>query len=385
MYSIALSTEVSEQPVINKKNTDNEIVFTTVKGKKVNDSRLFNEFLLDLLQSPTHSAILKTKVDYTISKHYLKPSTYSDAVDAKDIMNGSISSNDDLTDLLTKIDLDYEIYNAFAFEVIPSKGGGVSSFEYVDYSKLIFGSEGQIYYGSNLEEQQKFDANKKSGIFVYKPCALNTIPTPVYAAAYDSISTEIAIAQYQLSNSTNGFSAGALINFVEETLPSEEDMRKRARQVRDKMVGQKNGGSVHLNWSTSKENAPTIQQFSPNNLDKQYEVLGKQNKDNIVTAHTAVAGELFGIQKEGGVFDTSHLKEAFNIFSNIYIKNRQRIIMQSFNYVFSSLQIGVSLVLEVDNIFYNEDKKPLPPLSDLQAIGFTTEEIKDMYVKYYDL
>jgi len=384
MYSIGLSTNVRDEPVINKLSSDNEIDYSTIKGKKVNDSTKFNIFLNDLMQSPTHSSILKTKVDYIISKHSIEALNYSSSVDANNIMNG-VNAKEDLTDLLFRISFDYEKYNAFAFEVIPSKGGGFHSLGYVDYSKLLFGKDEEIYYGKDLTLLEKFNDKTKKGVYVYKPCALNVIPTPVYAAAYDSISTEIAINQYQLSNVTNGFSAGALINFVEEVEPSEEEVKKRARAIREKMVGQKNGGSVHLNWSSSKDNAPTIQQFTPTNLDKQYEVLSKQNKDSIVTAHTAVAGELFGIQKDGGVFDTAHLKEAYNILSNIYIKNRQRIIMQSVNYVFKTFDLGIALKLEVENLFSEPQVGNPPDAYQLKIAGFTSEEMKEIFKSFYGI
>jgi hypothetical protein len=378
MFNISLAIE--KIPEINKKQNE-KIVLNSFKGKKINDTRKYFEFLDKILESPTHSACLNAKIDFIISNHSIEGVQENEPL--------VLSQNDDSTDLITKIASDYEKYNGFAFEVIKSRFGGLGSIEHIPFSKLFFDEE-KIYFFENneLTELKKFDEKTKEGVYVYKNCKLVETPKPTYFSAFTSIQSEIAIQDFHLSNITNGFSAGALVNFVEEVESSEEDKKKRANKIRQRLTGEANGGSIHVNFSTSEATKPTIQTFAPTNLDKQYHEVSTQCRNRIVTSHGVVSGELVGIAREGGIFQSDSLKEAYNIFTQTYILNRQRVLEQSINYIFKIFESNYKLVLKPKQLFavdvdvQNPTLKAFSTLSPLILTkivdSMTTEEIRTL-------
>jgi len=239
---------IEEAPKINNKVNGN-LVLRALKGIKVNDNREYYKFLDDLLKSPTHSACLGAKVDYIISNHLLVD-IKNNEVEVNDFV---ISQNDDITDLLTKVANDYELYNGFAIEVIKAKGGGLGSIEYVPFKDIVFSlDKAYLFENNELKELSLFDEKSKSGIYIYKPCKFDEVPTPNYSSAFNSINTEISAIDFHLSNTSSGFSSGAFINFIEDVERTEEEKKKIANRFRERTAGAKNGGSVHVNFSTKE-------------------------------------------------------------------------------------------------------------------------------------
>lgn len=331
--------------------------FKQVRGKdwiywgEKND---YPDYLIELyMRSSTHNAIITGKVDYIIGDGWTVDKIGTN-VNNQAILNSfihKINPEQTLEELSEPIILDFEIFNAIAFEVIWDKGEKDFYLYHIPFNKLRTNESETKYYYSNdwsnpqqseektgLKEYDAFSAEKKKGssIFVYKITAPrkgkdpNVYPMPGYIGSTQAVETDVECSNYNLSEIKTGFSAGTILNFY-NGLPEVEEKKSIEKQIRDKFSGTDRAGGIIINFADGKDRGSDITALSGNDLDKRYIELKKDVRQEIFTGHKVSSPMLFGVKTEGQLGGRTEIAEAYELFQNTYISKRQRIIEKIIN------------------------------------------------------
>lgn len=339
-------------------------------------------------KSAKHMAIINSKCQYIYGNGWGIKGTKTLLAEAKldqFILNPNV--DDDLNELTQKVILDMELYNGFGLAVTWAKGGTIAMIEHVPFEKIRLNTDGDYlicdWYDESMirksqsagaiEKMPKFNPKKRTGKQMYyhrnyMP-GVKTYPLPTYEAAIPYIECDAEIAKFHINNIRNQFWGGMMINF-NDGIPTEEEKYEIERQIKNKFSGTKNAGRFVVTFSTGKENAPTIEPLTTNDLDKQFDLLNKQIQQEIFVAHNVTSPMLFGIRTEGQLGGRNEMVDAYELFKSTYINHRQHILEQSFNYLASFNDVP------------EMELKPLEPIS--QAFNeqtmlqiMTPDELRD--------
>jgi hypothetical protein len=293
---------------------------------------------------------------------------------------------------------DFELFNSIAIEIIYDKlGNEIADFAYMPISKIRTNADESVYFYSNdwkqskqteektgFKELQPFDYENKvkgSQLYVFKLKSpkngvdKNVYGIPNYIGATSAIETDIEISNFHLNNIKSGFSMGQIISFNNGVPPTEEAKKQIERQIKQKATGTDKAGGLVITFNASQDNAPTIQSFSPNDLDKQFIEIGKRVDQEIFTSHNIVSPVLFGVATEGALGQRNEMLDAYELFQSTYISIRQGILEDIINQ-FSSF-FGIA------NYIYFKKSTPIKSLlpdSIIQKVydAYPVEQIIDM-------
>ena len=293
---------------------------------------------------------------------------------------------------------DFELFNSIAIEIIYDKlGNEIADFAYMPISKIRTNADESVYFYSNdwkqskqteektgFKELQPFDYENKvkgSQLFVFKLKSpkngvdKNVYGIPNYIGATSAIETDIEISNFHLNNIKSGFSMGQIISFNNGVPPTDEAKKQIERQIKQKATGTDKAGGLVITFNASQDNAPTIQSFSPNDLDKQFIEIGKRVDQEIFTSHNIVSPVLFGVATEGALGQRNEMLDAYELFQSTYISIRQGILEDIINQ-FSSF-FGIA------NYIYFKKSTPIKSLlpdSIIQKVydAYPVEQIIDM-------
>ena len=306
----------------------------------------YPDYLLDLYNSSAnHHAIINGKTDYIYGNGFVIDGAGIN-LEREALINDFVTkpnADETLNAILAKCVLDFEIYNGFALEVIYNKTyEKIVAIHHAEFKQYRKAKDGDFYYYSEdwkkgqpvTETIQAFDYNKPSGkqllyVKAYHPMG-QAYPLPGYLGCIPYIEVDREIANYQLNAIKNNFQAGKLINFYNGQ-PSAEEQSDIEQKFQDKFTGTDNANSFILNFSDSKEQGSSIENLDGNDFADRYNILEKTTQQNIFTGHRVTSGELFGV-KEEGIFSTrNQLRDAYELFQNTYVNNRQTQVLAVFN------------------------------------------------------
>jgi len=319
------------------------------------NDNLLNVFLLELYQkSAKHNAIINGKVNYIVGKGW----TY----DAKAVTGEALATlqtilenpnpYDDLNDILFKVANDLEIFNSIALEVVWNFQGEPSAISHVnagkirvspDFSKFYFAEEWKKSGDPDgLIEYEPFNPDNRFGkqLFYFGSYSPATIyyPLPEYFGAISYIETDARIANFHVNNLRNGFLGGMIFNF-NNGLPSEEEEIEIEKEVKNKFAGD-SGDRIMIAFNDGRDRALEVLPINPADIDKQFDILNSQIQQEIFTSHRVTSGMLFGIKESGQLGGRSEIIEAYELFKNVYINDRQQKIEKIFNYILSFAGLG---------------------------------------------
>ena len=158
----------------------------------------------------------------------------------------------------------------------------------------------------------------------------NTYPLPEYIGCIPYIEVDYEIANFHVSNTKNGFSAGTLLSF-NNGVPLKEEQQKVEQKVKEKFTGSSNAGQLMITFSQSKDTAPTVMSLMPNDFDKSFLQLNETVTQEIFTGHKITSLSLFGIKESKGLGSKDELQQAFSLFQNGYLNTRQKRIEKILN------------------------------------------------------
>lgn len=342
---VNFNNHVTPQPIeyIQGNNNINPVLW----GRTIGWVNLYPNFLLKLYNdSPLHKGIINSKIDYIIG-------------DGITIKGGDKPVNiipnptDSFSELIGKIVNDYLIFNFYAVEVVYNKLGNAIQWNHIpahkirtnrDRSKFWYGYDYYLEpYNTISYDVWRPGINKDgySKIFYYTnyaPTVNNVYPTPEYSGAIKSIETDIAIRDFNINNIENQFSVSSIITFFGGTA-SPEVQAALERKIKNSYTGV-SGGKHIIGFENAGGTPPNVQNISQGDWDKAYIEIKKDTIQDILIAHQAVSPMLFGIKTEGQLGGATELENSYEIFKNLYVKNRRNELESGLNKLFADLNLG---------------------------------------------
>lgn len=313
---------------------------TNDKDRLVNygTNNLYPAFLLHLYgSSPIHSAIINAKATYLIGDG-LKDG-------GKDV-SIKVNEQESFEEFVRKCVLDYLIFNAFAVEVVYNSFGEPIEYYWVPVQNVRTNqNKSYFWYNEDWKTTTKgtrFDRfgteGEDSKIFYfdgYFPNPNKVYPVPDYAGCITSISTDIAIRDFNLNNIKNQFSVSTLITFFNGSNIPNEVKREIEKDLRQSYSGE-NGKKLIIDYQNPNGKSADVRNISPGDWDKAYEAIGKNVADDIYRGHQVTSPMLFGVKTEGQLGGATELETAYEIFKNTYIRGKRNELEGAINYLFGT-------------------------------------------------
>jgi hypothetical protein len=301
-------------------------------------------YLKDLFNtSPTHQAIVKSKSLMVVGNGYTINDEHLDELDkikVKQLLN-------QVDDYIYDTSLDYQIYGAFAYEIIWSLDfSKIVRINRVDPSKIRSGKfvNGYVdkYYFSNDWTDRKEEVidiysfeesdgqNFRQLMYVAGQQVSNSYyGEPSYLATIDWINLESSTGLYYKSVVDNGFTPSILVKFYNQP-QTEEEKSTIVKALQKTYAGVKNAGKAMVMWSSSKELAPDITPIESSGVDKQFTIIADQIVTKILTGHRVTTPELFGLAIPGKLGSADFATQV-QTFNQLVISPDQKIIEKTIN------------------------------------------------------
>jgi hypothetical protein len=316
----------------------------------------YPDYLLDLFnKSAKHNAIVKGKVNY-ITGNGWKSDNPDDATAQRFI--DQPNAYESLAELTRKISLDVEIFGGAYLDIVWSVvGGSIASMSHIDYTKVRTSTDNtSFWYKSDgwrdrrgkIDTIPAFNPKQPEGrqilyIKEYRP-GLDAYALPGYLGALNYIESDIEVSKHVLGNAQTGFNASKLITLPNGTPPVEEQ-RNLDRRFRDTFGGS-DGKKFMISFVDNEKQKPIIEDLGASDLTK--EDFGRVDtiiQQNIFAGHQITTPTLFGIQEPGQLGTRSQMRDAYEIFKNTYVNDKQQYLEVVFTRLLS--YSGSSSELEI--------------------------------------
>jgi DNA-binding Lrp family transcriptional regulator len=332
-----------------------------------------NQLLEKLNKSSKHNGIVLGKVNYIIGNGI----SYKDDSTKELVPN----KNETINDLLKKFSTDIEIFGGVYIELHYNALGNVGAVYHIPYHKVRTNKDNTQYFIKDWTQSTRtqpeivaaYNPAVKEGkqILFYKEYrpGLETYSYPNYIGALNWIEVDIELSKYHLSTIKNGMFSSKLINF-NEGKPSPEEQQVVETKFKKKFTGSENAGGIVLSFSDDPAKAPTVLDLSNTDLDKHFDILNKTTEQQIFAGHQITSPILFGIKTEGQLGGRSEMRDAYEIFKNTYVNDKQR-----------SLE---TLFTEISTLFGVDGEMVIAPIEPI-AFEFSEATIKEFAPKAWIL
>jgi DNA-binding Lrp family transcriptional regulator len=332
-----------------------------------------NQLLEKLNKSSKHNGIVLGKVNYIIGNGI----SYKDE-SAKELVP---NKNETINDLLKKVSTDIEIFGGVYLELHYNALGNVGAVYHVPYHKVRTNKDNTQYYIKDWTQSTRtqpeivaaYNPAVKEGkqIICYKEYrpGLEVYSYPGYIGALNWIEVDIELSKYHLSTIKNGMFSSKLINF-NEGKPSPEEQQVVETKFKKKFTGSENAGGIVLSFSDDPAKAPTVLDLSNTDLDKHFDILNKTTEQQIFVGHQIVSPILMGIKTEGQLGGRSEMRDAYEIFKNTYVNDKQRALE--------------TLFTEISTLFGMQGEMVIAPIEPI-SFEFSEATIKEFAPKAWIL
>ena len=324
---VILNFQEARQPEYREKRGKGYIEF----GEK-ND---YPNYLLSLYnKSAKHNAIVKGKVNYIIGNGWKA----DEADPIADQFIAQPNQFESLNDLTRKVSIDIEIFGGAYLEVIWSvTGGQLTDVLHIDYTKIRSNTDNtQFWYKKDWNERKDelipmmaFNTKVRQGkqilyIKEYRP-GLDTYALPSYMGALNYIESDIEVSRHVLGNAQTGFSASKLITLPNGE-PSPDEKRNIERRFTDRFSGS-DGKKFILSFTTDPARKPIIEDLGASDITKEdFTRVDLIIQNNLFSGHQITAPSLFGIAEPGQLNSRSQMRDAYEIFKNTYVNDKQQFL-----------------------------------------------------------
>jgi biotin operon repressor len=329
---IILNFQEARQPEYREKRGKGYIEF----GEK-ND---YPNYLLTLFnKSAKHNSIVKGKVNYIIGNGWATKETDP----AAELFINQPNYYESLDDLTRKVSIDIEIFGGAFLEVIWSVTGGMlTQVCHIDYTKIRSNQDNtQFWYKKDWmdrkgdpEPMRAFNTDLREGkqilyIKEYRP-GLDTYALPGYLGALNYIESDIEVSRHVLGNAQTGFSASKLITLPNGE-PSPDEKRNIERRFSDRFSGS-DGKKFILSFTNDPARKPIIEDLGASDITKEdFTRVDAIIQQNLFSGHQITAPTLFGIAEPGKLGSRTEMRDAYEIFKNTYVNDKQQFLESIFN------------------------------------------------------
>jgi hypothetical protein len=321
---INIQFDQAQQPRFEEKKGKNYVEF----GAKNN----YPNYLIELYgESPKHGAIVKGKVNYIFGKGF-------EGVEQK-----ANSQGETWNQIMKRSILDDELQGGYYLQIIYNALGKIKDVFHIEFQKVRASKDLKTFYVKNdwtasdfkekAREYPAFNPNDPSGpqiFFVkqYNPKS-DVYPLPSYFQGLNYIESDIQVSRHILGNAKHNFVATKLINF-NNGLPQEEEQEMVETDLKRKFANH-DGDRVVIAFNPSKENAVDIVNLGETSLTKEdFTNVNNLIMQEIFSCHQVTSPMLFGIKTEGQLGGRSEIRDAYQIFQNTYVNERQQEHEQTF-------------------------------------------------------
>jgi hypothetical protein len=344
------------------------------------DKNDYPTYLLGLYnKSAKHNAIVRGKVNYIIGNGW-----QGDEVDAQaELFIKAPNPYESLIDITRKVSSDVEIFGGAYLEVIWSKVGGLlTEICHIDYTKIRSNKDNtQFWYKNDWSDRKEeakvipaYNTQNRVGkqimyIKEYRP-GLDTYALPGYMGSLNYIESDVEVSKHVLGNAQTGFSASKLITLPNGE-PSPDEKRNIERRFTDRFSGS-DGKKFILSFVQDSARKPIVEDLGASDLTKEdFGRVDEMIQQNIFAGHQITAPDLFGISTPGQLGSRSQIRDAYEIFKNTYVNDKQQFLEAIFNNL--AKQRGVTSELTI---------KPVEPISyefseSIIAANMTQDEIRE--------
>lgn len=324
----------AQQPKFEEKRGKGYIEFGTDNNYPEYLLKLFNE-------SPKHGAIVKGKTNYIFGKGF-------DDITAKANTVGETWNH-----IAKKAILDDELYGGYYLQIIYNLLGKVKDVFHIEFHKVRTNADCSEFkvkndWSDNKEKERVYPAfnpsqskdNPAQILFVkqYNPLS-NVYPLPNYFQGLNYIESDVQVSRHILGNAKDGFVPGTLIN-MNGGEPQEEHKGAVEKGIKKKFTGSE-GDRVVIMFNKSKDNAAEILPLAATMLTKEdFTNVNNLIQQEIFACHQVTSPMLFGIKTEGQLGGRSEIRDAYEIFNNTYVNERQQAHEEVFNKLFELAGIG---------------------------------------------
>ena len=330
------------------------------------EDNLYPNYLLDLfLGSAINGALIKS-IGAMIYGEGLAATNVDDNTDTKESylrLTELLENSDD--DVLKDLAMDLKLFGGCYVNVIWSRDRSKIAkikhipAQYIRSGKMIDGEIDTYYYSADWSKWKKGeyrprpypafnteDRTQASQILMIrdKNPALFYGFAPDYVAATDYIQLDLEIAQFHLSNISNGMFPSMAINFA-NGVPTEEERRTIERQINQKFTSSGNAGKILITFNDGKESAPEIVPIDSNGASEKYQFLSTEVVNKVLSGHRVTSPLLFGIRAEGGGLGSNadELRDSYSLFNNTVIIPFQNVLLKGLNKIFKVNDINLDL------------------------------------------
>ena len=321
---INIQFDQAQQPRFEEKKGKNYVEF----GAKNN----YPNYLIELYgESPKHGAIVKGKVNYIFGKGF-------EGVEQK-----ANSQGETWNQIMKRSILDDEWHGGYYLQIIYNALGKIKDVFHIEFQKVRVSKDLQTFYVKNdwtasdfkekAREYPAFNPNDPSGpqiFFVkqYNPKS-DVYPLPSYFQGLNYIESDIQVSRHILGNAKHNFVATKLINF-NNGLPQEEEQQEVEADLKRKFANH-DGDRVVIAFNPSRENAVDIVDLGETSLTKEdFTNVNNLIMQEIFSCHQVTSPMLFGVKTEGQLGGRSEIRDAYQIFQNTYVNERQQEHEQTF-------------------------------------------------------
>ena len=361
---IELKFDRALQPVFTEKKNKGYVEFGEVNN--------YPEYLLSLYnESPKHGAIVKGKSTYIFGRGFEDKSKAN-------------SRGESWNDILKKCVKDDELFRGYYLQIIWNRAKQISEVYHIDFSKVRVSKDLSTFYIKNdwldwkekPREYPQFNVNEPYGSQIYYKREYNPTssiyPLPSYFQGLNYIESDIEVSRHILGNAKQGFVGSTLINLNNGDPINEEHKGEVEKGLLKKFTGD-SGKRVVIMFNKSKENSADIQNLGTTMLTKEdFTNINNLIQQEIFASHQITSPSLFGIKTEGQLGGRTEIRDAYEIFNNTYVQERQ----EEFNQVFTDFRNLKGEVGEFNII-------PLEPLKfefteAIMVANLTQNEIREL-------
>jgi len=301
--------------------------FSEKKGKGYVEFGEYNNYpryLLDLYnESPKHGAIIKSKCTYIYGKGF------EDAGSANSI-------GESFNNLLKKCIKDDELYRGYYLQIIWNRAKQISEIYHLEFQKVRASKDLTKFFVKNdwndsrekAREYDAFNVNNPYGSQIFYQKEYNPFsevyPLPSYFQGLNMIESDIEVSRHILGNAKQGFVGSTLINLNNGDPVGEEYKGEVEKGLLKKFTGSE-GKRVVIMFNKSKENAAEIVNLGNTMLTKEdFTNINNLIQQEIFASHQVTSPTLFGIKTEGQLGGRNEIRDAYEIFVNTYVNERQQ-------------------------------------------------------------
>jgi len=370
------------------------------------ENNLYPNYLLELfLGSAINGALIKS-IGAMIYGEGIAATNVDENTDTKESylrLTELLHNSDD--DVLKDLAMDLKLFGGCYVNVIWSRDRSKIAkikhvpAQFIRSGKMIDGEVETYYYSADWSKSKKAeykprpyrafsteDRTQASQILMIrdKNPALHYGFVPDYIASTDYIQLDLEIAQFHLSNISNGMFPSMAINFA-NGVPTDEERRTIERQINQKFASSGNAGKILITFNDGKETAPEIVPIDSNGASEKYQFLSTEVVNKILSGHRVTSPILFGIRSEGGGLgnNADELRDAYSLFNNTVIIPFQNILLQGLNKIFKVNDINLDLYFKTlkPADFINLEVTKTQSEEDQEKEGVTKENIEQEQLK----